>query len=180
MRNNSHSPGCMRRLPASHSCHPRSVQWIRDAAAVCESPAASRAARISAGSGLRDGEPPRERLGWAAMSGDGANLNFPAVGQPVLASAQIFGFGLEWQHAGEHEAAHVLTEGGGFVAEFVGLHDDLVDVGAGDFVFHFFLQPLFPEARLWRIHTLNNTRIACNCKNFLQKICEAATPPHNA
>ena len=38
MRNSSQKAGCMRRLPASHSCHPRSVQWIRAAAAVCESP----------------------------------------------------------------------------------------------------------------------------------------------
>ena len=52
MRNSSHRPGCMRALPASQSCHVRSVEEMSTAAAVWESPASSRACRISAGVGL--------------------------------------------------------------------------------------------------------------------------------
>ena len=63
MRNSSHRPGCMRRFPASHSCHPRRVQWMRAAAAVCESPATSRADRTSSGVGFRAGLPARLRFG---------------------------------------------------------------------------------------------------------------------
>ena len=52
MRNSSHSPGCMRALPASQSCQVRRVDEMIAAAAVCESPADSLACRISAGDGL--------------------------------------------------------------------------------------------------------------------------------
>lgn len=69
MRNNSQNAGCILRFPASHSCHPRRVQWMRAAAAVCESPAASRAARTSSGVGFRAGLPARLRLGWETISG---------------------------------------------------------------------------------------------------------------
>ena len=66
----SQSPGCMRRLPASYSCHARMVPWISAAAAVCVSPAASRAARIASGAGLAEG-PFGPRFGWVGMSGAG-------------------------------------------------------------------------------------------------------------
>lgn len=73
-QNSSHSPGCIRRFPASHSCHARIVEWIRVAASVCVSPAASRAARTCSGAGLADG-PFGPRLGCDAMSGHVVSAN---------------------------------------------------------------------------------------------------------
>lgn len=81
----------MRRSPASHCCHVRSVLWMRAAAAVCVSLASSRAARISAGSGFEEG-PCGPRLGWlfdmlviaherpAAMSESPAGFGYIPVG----------------------------------------------------------------------------------------------------
>lgn len=63
MRNNSQNAGCILRLPVSHSCQPRIVQWMSAAAAVCESPTASRAARTCSGRGFAAGHF-SPRLGW--------------------------------------------------------------------------------------------------------------------
>lgn len=65
MRNSSKKAGCMRRSPASHCCQTRHVECTSAAAAVCVSPAASRAARMRSGSGVAAGEPMRLRFGWA-------------------------------------------------------------------------------------------------------------------
>lgn len=63
MLKSSHSPGCIRRSPASHCCQFRSEACTSAPACVCVIPAASRAARISAGGGLRAGLA-RLRFGW--------------------------------------------------------------------------------------------------------------------
>lgn len=68
MRNSSQKAGCMRRSPASHCCHVRTVVCTSAPAAVCDRLAASRAERISAGSGLAEG-PFGPRFGWFAISG---------------------------------------------------------------------------------------------------------------
>ena len=72
MRNNSQNAGCMRLSPASHCCHTRHVVCTSKPAAVCESPAASRAARISAGAGFEEG-PFGPRFGWLPIS-EGAEV----------------------------------------------------------------------------------------------------------
>lgn len=191
MRNSCQRPGCMRRFPASHSCHPRRVQWMSAAAAVCESPAASRAARISVGAGFLAGLPARLRFGWFAMmrclSGSertgllAANdcSDFIQQGNGISAvivrnAREVVALDLELS------AVPVdVTEGG-----FSKMRFDLSNGSGGNFVSdlnggHFQLLPLSPEARLWRIHNLNNTRIACNCKNFLRKIYRGSNAPHN-
>lgn len=64
--NSSHIAGCMRRSPASHCCHVLQGECTRAPAAVWVIPAASRAARISAGAGLAEG-PFGPRFGWLAI-----------------------------------------------------------------------------------------------------------------
>lgn len=76
MRNNSQNAGCILRLPASHSCHPRMVQWMSAAAEVCEIPAASRAARISSGVGFAAG-PFGPRFGWLGTARTEHETNKP-------------------------------------------------------------------------------------------------------
>ena len=70
IRKSSHKPGCMRRTFApsacSHCCQLRVLACTSAAAAVCVSPADSRAARTSAGVGLRAGGPAR-RWGWLVI-----------------------------------------------------------------------------------------------------------------
>ncbi len=175
MRNSSHNPGCMRRLPASHSCQPRRVQWMSAAAAVCDRPAASRAARTSAGSGFAEG-PFGPRFGWlgidlaAALVGIAEEGNaevFPAFfGGNLLCldTSGTVGFCLE-----RVALLGVRTKLGGFV---VG--------GIGDG--HFQVLPQYPRrgGQQRAAHEVNYTRIACSCKNFLRKFNEAPTPPHNA
>lgn len=65
--NSSHKPGCMRALPASQSCHVRSVEWMRRAASVCVRRALKRSPTISSGVGLRAAEAARARLGWLGI-----------------------------------------------------------------------------------------------------------------
>ena len=157
------------------------------AAAVCDSPAASRAVLISAGAGLAEG-PFGPRFGWL----DTAKSLLPAP-HPVkavifnrsdrfvvdlkLGDAQLFDNGLNalmTRFGGEFFDEGAGFFAGGFVVK--DFNEGFEDFGIG----HFRLLAPVPEARLWRIHNLNNTRIACNCKNFLRKISEAETPPHNA
>ena len=83
MRNSSHRPGCMRALPASQSCQVRRVEWMRSAADVCESPAASRAARTSSGVGFRAALPARLRLGWLGIDADDIGFNRELFRHPV-------------------------------------------------------------------------------------------------
>lgn len=158
------------------------------AAAVCDKPAASRADRISAGAGLAEGlfGP---RFGWL----DTAKSLLPAT-HPV--KAVVFnrrdGFVVDF----EFGDAKFFNDGlDALLARFGGqFFDEGASLFAGGFVVkdfnegfedfrlgHFWLQPLFPRrgGQQRAVHELNNTRIACNCKNFLHKIFEAATPPHN-
>ena len=188
MRNNSQKAGCMRRFPASHSCQPRSVQWIRAAAAVCESPAVSRAARTCSGEGFAEGlfSP---RFGCDGILGlDNAHANrqrysvgFTAVGDVAA------------QGVGSHlRLVHGVTLTGAFADDeklsAVGItlagspSGCGIDGGDGfDSCCHFRLQPLIPRRGGLRCatHELNYTRIACNFKSFLQKISEAMRAPHN-
>ncbi len=177
MRNSSQSPGCMRRLPASHSCQPRRVQWMRAAAAVCESPAASRAARTSAGAGFAEG-PFGPRFGWLGTVGSLEHAGGVAMAfmpHDLLA----FLVGADFVEAavpvvlGQHrfDRLGVLNDAAG--AE----QGDFGGIGGG----HFHLLPLIPRrgGQQRAAHELNYTRIACIRKSFLQKFNEAPTPPHN-
>lgn len=179
-RNNSQNAGCMRRSPASHCCQVRQVVCRSSAAVVCESPAASRAARTSSGVGFRAGLPARLRLGWLGIFGQSTDQNAAErfVGFAVFVAHRA-DFGTD---AGIDRAESELgggNEGGvvrkGDVVELsVGVGD-----GFGDLFVHFWLQPLSPEARLWRIHTLNNTRIARKVKRFLKINSRGRIKPSN-
>ena len=164
MQNNSHNPGCMRRLPASHSCQPRSVQWISAAAAVCESPAASRAARTCSGVGFAVG-PLGPRLGWLGINFAAAvifaaeklDANIRSSDIDVVLFRQPLRFLARSLVGGGIEAIAFVTSRAkvsGFVEQ---------GVGGG----HFRLLPLRPEARWKRCFLeLDNTRIACKRKNY--------------
>ena len=130
MRKSSHSPGCMRRLPASHSCHPRRVQLISAAAAVCESPAASRAARTSAGAGFAEG-PFVPRFGWL-----GIYFFSDDFGRLFKLRLHV-GFALVASHL-RGEIAGFLGGGGFDKAEFARICSY---VKGG----HFWLQPQYPR-----------------------------------
>lgn len=191
MRNSSQNAGCMRRSPASHCCQVRQVVCNRSAAAVCESPAASRAARTSSVVGFRAGLPARLRLGWLLIDLGGGGINAQIGTDARIAGIKLALHGavggvvgglIPDDEAGLAAVAEGLVDRGGGGQRIVvsGLtvgHDGAGDVG-GEFG-HFDLQPLSPEARLWRIHTLNNTRIARNVKRFLQINFEAGSKPSN-
>lgn len=174
MRNSSHSPGCIRALPASQSCQVRRVEWMSEPAAVCDKPAASRAALISAGAGLAEG-PFGPRFGWlgilsgAEKRSDGASR----VGRMVeLGFAEDF-FGFPQGDAGY------------IGRNFLGCDykDDAFSFVSGDFGSGHFnlLAPVGPGARRMRcIHVLNNSTESVHCKNYFREIFEAATPPHNS
>lgn len=65
MFHNSQNTGLIRRSPISHCCHTRYDVYNSLAASVLVSDAASRAARISAGKGLRASLP--LRFGWLGI-----------------------------------------------------------------------------------------------------------------
>lgn len=185
-RNNSQNAGCMRRSPASHCCQVRQVVCNRSAAAVCESPAASRAARTSSGVGLRAGLPARLRLGWLPILG----FDLDASGQGLENPAHFFAgdrvehvrvfkldasveavfidesLSLSQRVASAVASEELLVVGQAHAGKPVAVVAVAVGLDGGDRFNggHFWLQPLSPEARLWRIHTLNNTRIARNVK----------------
>lgn len=156
MWNSSHSPGCMRALPASQSCQVRSVEEISAAAADWESPADSRACRISGGVGLFT---PSGRL-YGRVNGDRQiAVDGQKSGPIFLDNSAGFFIG----HLGEDQV--VFDE----VINF-SLGGNLANCG------HDFLR-LFGLRRA--THELNYTRNPCNGKSFLQKFTEALTPPHN-
>lgn len=180
MRNNSQNAGCMRRSPASHCCQVRQVVCSRSAAAVCESPAASRAARTSSGVGFRAGLPARLRFGWLptkrdlpalkieqSVFFDGrdvrviGNLDVGDVKVDDVCGDPVFALGADLSGQFFNEGSSLLTRC--FVVEGFDCDFKVFD-GV-----HFWLQPLSPEAQLWHIHTLNNTLNARNVKGF-QKI----------
>lgn len=191
-RNNSQNAGCMRRSPASHCCQVRQVVCNKSAAAVCESPASSRAARTSSGVGLRAGLPARLRLGWLLidLGGCGINVQIGADARSAGiklalhgAVGRVVGGLIPDDEAGLAAVAEGLVDRRGsgesiFVAGLAVGHDGAGGVG-GEFG-HFDLQPLSPEARLWRIHTLNNTRIARNAKGFQKINSRGRIKPSNA
>lgn len=159
-RKSSHKPGCMRALPASQSCHVRSVEWINSAAADCES--SPRAARISSGVGLEEG-PFGPLFGWLAT----ALRFFDLFAQAIHHFLEIFKIGKQRLCASNRvffiADAHVACRQN-IVA--VGL-DCALDGVAVEFDSHFHLQPLSPEARwIRRIHKSYFTRNPCNVKDF--------------
>lgn len=150
----------MRRSPASHCCHVRQVVCTSAPAAVWDRPAASRAARISPGVGLRDGEPPRERFGWLGIPVFGVGFD---QGDPVVGDFHRPVFLAVGDSGGFVDGAVDGDEAGFFEGGEVGIAVDLGEVAAG-FVaggelgedadlfgsVHFWPQPLIPEARLQR------------------------------
>ena len=170
--NNSQKAGCIRRSPASHCCQVRQVVCTSSAATVCDKPAASLAARTSAGVGLRDGEPPRERFGWLLIDFDFFGLDGDAEQLLGFGVGQGIKFGLNAITV----KAVAVAAGNCIDAANDGVGVGGADVGTAQLVSgvvggggaHFFLQPLSPEARSWRIHNLNNTRIARNVKRFYE------------
>jgi len=177
MRNSSHSPGCMRALPASQSCHVRRVEWMSEAAADCESPAASRAALISAADWFDVG-PFGPRFGW---------LGTFAVGDDVAVIVEdgfeIFGIVGGYLNKCEvvlsvepldSVAPGALHSGGdgidGTGAGVVGENDA---VGLG----HFMLQPLFPRRGVCDLLTI---QIIHGFRAYASTFCGARSEPHNA
>jgi len=164
----------MRRSPASHCCQVRHVVCTSSAAAVCDKPAASLPARTSVGVGFRDGEPPRERFGWLLINLNFGRLDGDAVELLSFSVGQRINFGL---HSFTVKAVSI-TSGQRIDALDNGISVGGRDRGAAKVVSgevggdrgHFYLQPLSPEARLWRIHNLDNTRIARNVKNIFQRV----------
>lgn len=203
MRNSSQKAGCMRRLPASHSCHPRSVQWMRAAAAVCESPAASRAARTCSGNGFAAG-PFGPRFGWLGIS----NRLVKVASDDIDVARQVVHI-----ESGDFFRAHEVCQetefdAGAIIGNTLAVEFAVVPVrtlvlnrpfrgfgvaGIGDFATvanvdelcggHFRLLPLFLPRRgglRCATHELNYTRIACNSKKYFREIAEAEISPHNA
>lgn len=172
MRNNSQNAGCMRRFPASHSCQPRKVQWMRAAAPVCESPAASRAARTSSGVGFRAGLPARLRFGCLGTefepAGFGSLQDFITAeaggGFGVALAAGVFGLA----DAGEVR----LDDGGQFVG--VGGVADLADGG------HFRLLPTVTRGAVVVYPRFQYTHCVQSCQGVKRKIFEGGVKPSNA
>ena len=165
MRNSSQKAGCMRRSPASHCCQVRHGECTSAPAAVCVKPAASRAARISAGSGLEEG-PCGPRFGWLLI--DFGSYDF----RRLLNLSFHVGLALVAGHL-RGLIASVLRRGGLDDSEFGGVG------GYVEFA-HFHLQPLSPEARLWSIHSSDNTLIERKVKQFLKLNLRLWFRPYNA
>ncbi len=177
MRNNSQNAGCMRRFPASHSCQPRMAQWMSTAASVCESPAASRAARTSSGEGFAEG-PFGPRFGWLGIAAP--LINVDACDGLVPITVNEVGIYAEGARLTDALLGNAHAGGQGRNGDFVGLHEfgDAVAGNEG----HLNLQPLFLPRRgglRCATHELNYTRIACNSKNYLQIFSRLRISPHN-
>lgn len=131
---------------------------------------------------------PRERFGWLGIQAgiavaqcDNGN-GFATPGEVVgLDKATVVGVGdLECTlfGAGGHQDGVGAIPFGCGRRRGDGAFADQVEA-EGVVVAHFHLQPLSPEARLWRIHNLNNTCIARNVKGFVRKIFEGGSKPFN-
>ena len=180
MRNNSQNAGCILRFPASHSCQPRRVQWMSAAAAVCEIPAASRAARTCAGSGFRAGLPARLRFGWLGIY-TCAVVHSPLYRYSTRSIVRSFFNSLA---SCRRVLIEVVISVLPSVRHILTLHccnrslmrSDSASpacsrpkmIWVRDFIL--FLLPLFPRRGGLRCatHELNYTRIACNSKNFFE------------
>lgn len=180
MRNSSQKAGCILRFPASHSCHPRRVQWMSAAAAVCESPAASRADRTCSGAGFRAALPARLRFGWLGTVPDTDSVFrtrlielFRCAMRATAVSdttKMVFDFSrLALADAVDGPAMPLGFFPGNNEVDGFGIVE-IIDPGRLICDFHFRLLPLFPRRGGLRCacHELNYTRIACNSKNFLQ------------
>lgn len=170
--NNSQKAGCMRRSPASHCCQVRQVVCTSAPAAVCERPAASRAARISSGVGLRAAEAARERFGWLLIDLDFFGLDGDAVQLLGFGVGQGIKLGLDSVavEAVAVAAGHCIDAADdcvGVGSACVGAAQIVSDVVSGCGGGHFRLQPLSPEARLSCIDNSHCTRIARNVKRIL-------------
>jgi len=205
MRNSSHSPGCMRALPASQSCQVRSVEEMSAAAADWESPASSLACRISQGDGLAGDGMAGEVLCGAVLLDDGLGGIDGGISRCFSVIQLVGDFGANYVVCGDDEIIRCSTFGAGVD----NCADDCVEenaIASGEKVGaiggrakhrasrrkgfgegegclnrvveggHDLLQ-LFGLRRA--THELNYTRIPCNSKSFLQKLNEAPTPPHN-
>ena len=173
MRNSSQNAGRILRLPASHSCHPRRVQWMSAAAAVCESPAASRAARTSAGVGFAAG-PFGPLFGWLVMLDDGeirraisrVRLGCVVNGKvPISAGEGAFDF----RHIGAGRIVFGAQCGNFRFSDLCGL--DATAIVDFEIFGHFLLQPLLPRGAVekqYASHELHYTRNACKCKNYFE------------
>lgn len=156
MQNSSQMAGSMRRSPSSNCCQLRSERCTSTPAADCDSPAFSRAARMSAGRGLRAAEAARERLGWlvtARQGFDGVLAVRPVVVDDVL--GRLF-FDTRFHQPGDGGVEQLDLFGGETIGVF-GIE-------------HFRLQPLNPEARLSCIDASHVTHIvrSCNEKIFMR------------
>lgn len=185
MRNSSQNAGCMRRSPASHCCQVRQVVCTSTPAAVWDSPAASRAARTSAGAGLDSG-PFGPRFGWLDMRAthvddvvavvvlvDDLEISAAALTKSAATSAAAHAAKSIANAASGGLANHVIalvTAFGDFDRADIGF--GVVEfVGEGDGLGHFLLQPLLPRGAVGKqcaSHELNYTRIARKGKNFLK------------
>lgn len=185
MRNNSQKAGCMRRSPASHCCQVRQVVCTSTPAAVCDRPAASRAARTSAGAGFDSG-PFGPRFGWLDMRA--AHVDDVVAVIVLVDDLEISAAALAKVTAAG--AAANATKGiadaasGGLANHVVALETAFCDfdranigfsvvefVGEGDGLGHFLLQPLLPRGAVEKqcaSHELNYTRIARKRKNFFE------------
>lgn len=189
MQNRWKKAGCMRRLPYSQSCHPRSVAWMRSPAASCVRPEASRAAFTCSGVGLLAALPPRLRLGWLDMLPRFQHLSFWNVDK--FAGDDYF---IRFRNEGGYRRfVAVIPEGllraKQVAAFFIGFAADGIYRPSKVFAmrcdyecFHF-ISPDSPdpEARCKRsIYNLKYTRIAYNCKRFLKYFSRAQNKPSNA
>lgn len=193
-RNNSQKAGCMRRSPASHCCQVRQVVCTVAPAAVCDRPAASRAARISSGVGLRAAEAARERFGWPTISGGKGKLPLREIEEAVVFNRAVRGIrnlSIGDVQFGNTSSDPVFALGADLCGEFFGEGTSLV---AGGFVVEGFncdfevfhgvhgVSPVAPapEARrIRRIHELNCTRNARTVNRFLQINFEGGSKPSN-
>lgn len=165
MRNSSQNAGCMRRSPASHCCQVRQVVCTSTPAAVCDSPAASRAARTSAGSGFCARLPAWLRFGWLG--------NFPLIAAGGKSGNSCIYFGL-W--ASPLLFQEFIMGGNENINTWIPRHGNQrgqCSAGANDLegIRHFGLQPLLPRGAVEKqcaSHELNYTRNARKRKNYFE------------
>lgn len=184
MRNSSQKAGCMRRSPDSHCCQVRQVVCTSAPAAVWDSPAASRTARMSAGAGL-DAGPFGPLFGWLDMRAahvddvvavvvlvDDIEISTAALAKVTATGAATHAAKDVANAAGSGLANHVValeTAFGNFDRANIGF--GVVEfVCEGDGLGHFQLQPLIPRRGGLRCasHELNYTLIARKRKNFFE------------
>lgn len=184
MRKSSQNAGCIRRSPASHCCQVRQVVCSRAAAADWDKPAASRAARTSAGAGFDSG-PFGPRFGWLDMRAahvddvvavvvlvDNLEVSAAALAEVTAAGAATHAAKGVANTASGGLANHVVapeTPFGDFDWAKIGF--GVVEfVSEGDGLGHFLLQPLLPRGAVGKqraSHEPNYTRIESSVNKYL-------------